>query len=369
MNDTRVVPTHAIPNDAMALLLEGPYGPSLWVEWLNSTEGVKQISPDPRSLRPGVKIAYYGQEGFDPRKASPLLVVTYYGDNIPDGVLSFETGDFRQLESTDLPGVVSPFLMALSMPTMLGRARDTGKLMEIGVYSRDQARKWGVTWRLSQWVVGYILAAFESSWSDLNGVGVFGDTSFVQFANEVTGVAYSTWHAWKRAASTYLLGVDDVPGLEKYTFADILQVPIDKAIRTLGAVHSGDMTPKKTELLMSPDISVPAMRAILSFTDEQLEEAEDRFVRGEPPPLPDGNRVETSRPRRVFDTTSNTFFLIQPGDDQDVWVPVMHVVGTQNGAQQWIAEIISATRVRVTSPPPQQSPHVVIEQPPRDIND
>ena len=356
----------------MSALVSSGYPSQLWVEWGGSEANSKHIEPSLGSLRIGAKVKLYARGAFNPKRGDPLLIVTYYGDEPPD-VLDFEDL-YQPLPQQFVPSVISPLLSALSLPTRLSRALVEPRSDLIFLFEQEVRRSamtMGGIMRMSQWVIGLLLASYEEKWKKLKAAGFFADESFGALAGAMTGVGYTTWRNWLNAADMYILHGDELPELNGRSLAEIMGIPIGKAIRTLGAAHRGDMSGTHIELLFDPAVTEEGMRAALHRTPDELKEARESYQVGD---LISASVVTRSpRHHRLFNDTEGVFFIVQRmGDGSQVLKPVLKVLCEDKEAMLWITEIVSRTGCRVWSPPEDdqgQRFQVVVEQLPQDMDD
>jgi len=323
---------------------------SLWMEWGGREEDSEQIAPSLASLRPGAKILHYANAAKEERRI--LLVVVYYGNDTPPPVLRFETGLFNRCSVDEAQKLSSPLALALSLPTywtQTALAGDRDALVKLALATRDHAKQWGGAFRLSRWAIGYLLAHLETIYKEV-GEEAFAGTTYTEMGAFVSGVEYPTWQAWKRAAKTFLIE-GNVPGLELYTLADIMDVPIDVAIRALGPINDGIMTERKTELLMSGSVTAEEMQTLARLDDDQLDHLYEQEI---PSPRANGETYTY----RAYDPERGLFGLVTDG----VFTRVLKVLSDEPAAQQWVSDIVERTRTKVRPSPAKVAPHVVIEQ-------
>lgn len=115
-----------------------------------------------------------------------------------------------------------------------------------------------------------------SRFSIMQQAGFWSDGTFVEWANEQTGCAETTWRNWMTAASRILFddnirnALCESSGVEPERLPDV--VTMDKAVRAAPSLARGDMTALQVKALVDPSVSCGRFRHILHATDEEIEQ-------------------------------------------------------------------------------------------------
>ena len=118
-----------------------------------------------------------------------------------------------------------------------------------------------------QWYMGWLLEGLKRAWDmpDSYVRQYFDGESFDSVAHRLSGRSEQTYWGWMNAASVFLFNERNVEWLEQLDIADVLNIPISKAIRVCGSIE--ELSAEAVTALFGPS-TLDDLRHALSRRDQ-----------------------------------------------------------------------------------------------------